>query len=215
MAPGNDEREAERCQQHCPSDRSATRGTGGRKCGRIVHHNDAERRHVKVPGTGLEPVRGCPQGGLSPPCLPIPPPGRRHHDRCNANDLIGRTAHPSLNEAQLAEQRRLTPPGEHQQGRTRATPPTPTTTRRERDPTLATPTRSLPPPLRSCRTTRPPTVDLSPVPTPPPSSLPQAHAGDGSNDQRQATEAENETRASQTPLPSRPSQSHAPPPQDR
>ncbi len=38
-----------------------------------------------VPGTGLEPVPTCVEGGLSPPRLPIPPPGLLHQDRL-AND---------------------------------------------------------------------------------------------------------------------------------
>jgi hypothetical protein len=34
-----------------------------------------------VPGAGFEPARTFVQRGLSPPCLPVPPPGRAPHVR--------------------------------------------------------------------------------------------------------------------------------------
>ena len=37
--------------------------------------------NLNVPGAGFEPARSCDQGGLSPPCLPIPPPGRHRKGR--------------------------------------------------------------------------------------------------------------------------------------
>jgi hypothetical protein len=43
-----------------------------------------------VPGVGFEPTPPCGEGGLSPPCLPIPPPGRRR-DRTAVNGPLVRT----------------------------------------------------------------------------------------------------------------------------
>jgi hypothetical protein len=58
-----------------------------------------------VPGVGFEPTPSFEEGGLSPPCLPIPPPGQHgnatsraglggaaHNESCNSRDRPGDVA---------------------------------------------------------------------------------------------------------------------------
>ena len=79
-----------------------------------------------VPGAGLEPARGCPQGILSPPRLPFRHPGKRTHDG-KAPLRPQRRSTPARNGGILRRppDRNAKAPNERPPGRRAATPDTP------------------------------------------------------------------------------------------